>query len=137
MARASFGSEKIQRGHFLNRTHPDRLFVTDFTLHSICLILNKLNRKDALLLFMREVFVGGGVNLIHLEPEDTIHLEPEDTNQIFEAIEKFNLDFDDAYQYVAAEKRNLTIISFDTDFDRTEHKRKKPSEVKSEIKNKK
>jgi len=129
MARASFGSEKIQRGHFLNRTHPDRLFVTDFTLHSICLILNKLNRKDALLLFMREVFVGGGVNLIHLEPEDT--------NQIFEAIEKFNLDFDDAYQYVAAEKRNLTIISFDTDFDRTEHKRKKPSEVKSEIKNKK
>jgi len=129
MARASFGSEKIQRGHFLNRTHPDRLFVTDFTLHSICLILNKLNRKDALLLFMREVFVEGGVNLIHLEPEDT--------NQIFEAIEKFNLDFDDAYQYVAAEKRNLTIISFDTDFDRTEHKRKKPSEVKSEIKNKK
>jgi predicted nucleic acid-binding protein len=39
-------------------------------------------------------------------------------------LHRFNLDFDDAYQYVVAEKYNLTIISFDSDFDRTELKRK-------------
>ena len=42
---------------------------------------------------------------------------------------KFNLDFDDAYQYVAAEEYNLTLVSFDSDFDRTERGRKTPAEI--------
>jgi hypothetical protein len=33
---------------------------------------------------------------------------------------KFALDFDDAYQYVVAEKYDLQLVSFDADFDRTE-----------------
>jgi hypothetical protein len=37
--------------------------------------------------------------------------------------QRFNLDFDDAYQYTVAEKHGLEIISFDNDFDRTESKR--------------
>jgi hypothetical protein len=41
-----------------------------------------------------------------------------------------NLDFDDAYQYSAAEKYNLTIVSFDSDFDRTPRGRKTPAEIK-------
>jgi len=44
-------------------------------------------------------------------------------------IEHFNLDFDDAYQYAIAEKYDLTIVSFDRDFDRTERGRKTPGEV--------
>lgn len=32
---------------------------------------------------------------------------------------KYNLDFDDAYQYVAATSRKLELVGFDTDFDRT------------------
>ena len=43
--------------------------------------------------------------------------------------DKFNLDFDDAYQYAVAAKYELQLISFDTDFDRTERKRKEPIEV--------
>jgi hypothetical protein len=43
--------------------------------------------------------------------------------------QRFNLDFDDAYQYVAAEKYGLTIVSFDSDFDRTERKKETPAEV--------
>jgi predicted nucleic acid-binding protein len=39
------------------------------------------------------------------------------------------LDFDDAYQYVAADKHNLVIVSFDGDFDRTERGRKTPQAV--------
>ena len=42
---------------------------------------------------------------------------------------EFNLDFDDAYQYTAAEKHDLTIVSFDADFDRTKRGRKTPWEV--------
>jgi len=29
------------------------------------------------------------------------------------------LDFDDAYQYALAEKHDLIIVSFDSDFDKT------------------
>ncbi|MBM3179383.1 MAG: hypothetical protein FJZ86_03415 [Chloroflexi bacterium] len=46
---------------------------------------------------------------------------------------KFGLDLDDAYQYTAAEKYDLTIISFDSDFDNTKRKRKTPGEILSEL----
>jgi hypothetical protein len=42
---------------------------------------------------------------------------------------RYKLDFDDAYQYFAAEKYDLTIISFDVDFNRTARGKKTPSEV--------
>ncbi len=51
------------------------------------------------------------------------------TDVIVDASHKFNLDFDDAYQYAAAEKYNLIIVSFDGDFDRTERGRRTPPEV--------
>jgi len=41
----------------------------------------------------------------------------------------FGLDFDDAYQYTATEKYGLTIVSFDSDFDRTERGRRTPGEM--------
>jgi len=42
---------------------------------------------------------------------------------------QFNLDFDDAYQYALAECYGFAIVSFDTNFDRTERGRKTPSQV--------
>ena len=45
------------------------------------------------------------------------------------AMQRFNLDFDDAYQYAVAERYGLTIISFDSDFDRTERSRKTPEDL--------
>jgi len=40
--------------------------------------------------------------------------------------EKYNLDFDDSYQYLIAKTNNLTLISFDKDFDKTDLKRIEP-----------
>ncbi len=80
----------------------------------------RLNR-ETLLRFVQDVFVDGAVVIVHLEPQDSHH--------IVRVIEKFDLDFDDAYQYVAAEKNNLTIVSFDSDFDGTELGRKTPGMV--------
>ena len=42
---------------------------------------------------------------------------------------RFGLDFDDAYQCVAAEKYGCTLVSFDSDFDKTPHGRKTPRDV--------
>ena len=48
---------------------------------------------------------------------------------VVNATRRFSLDFDDAYQYAAAEKYNLTIVSFYSDFDRTDMGRKTPIEI--------
>lgn len=112
-------AEDIRR--FLDDTPSERLFITDFAFHSIGVVMSKLNRMEALLRFVQDAFMDGAVALVHLEPEDT--------QRIASVIKQFNLDFDDAYQYVAAEKHDLTIVSFDSDFERTERGRKTPAEV--------
>lgn len=58
-----------------------------------------------------------------------LRLSVQDMEEVATIARRFSLDFDDAYQYVAAEKYGLTIISFDTDFDRTEKGRKTPDNV--------
>jgi hypothetical protein len=112
-------SEEV--GAFLAHTPSERLFITDFAFHSIGVVLSRLNQVKALVSFVQDAFIDGAVGLIHLGPEDTEHLVC--------VIEQSKLDFDDAYQYVAAEKYNLTLVSFDSDFDKTEHGRKVPAEV--------
>ena len=72
--------------------------------------------------FVQDAFMDGAVALVHLKPEDT--------QRIASVIKQFNLDFDDAYQYVAAEKYHLTLVSFDSDFDRTGRGRKTPVEIR-------
>ena len=106
---------------FLDRIPSERLFITDFAFHSIGVILTRLHRAEALLRFVQDTFIDGAVTLIHLRPEDT--------QRMLDVIEQFKLDFDDAYQYVAAEKYNLTLVSFDGDFDCTERGKKTPAEI--------
>ncbi len=71
--------------------------------------------------FVRDVFTDGAVGLVRLEPQDT--------PDIVAALNLFNLDFDDAYQYVAAQRNNLVIVSFDNDFNRTPEGRRTPAEI--------
>jgi len=111
--------------HFLANTPSENLSMTDFAFHSIAVILIKLKKAEELLKFVNDAFVEGSVSLVHLAPGDI--------QDIISAVEKFNLDFDDAYQYVAAEKYNLTLVSFDSDFDRTDIGRKTPSEILKQL----
>lgn len=71
--------------------------------------------------FVQDLFVEGSVELVHLGPEDT--------DRIIEVYEQFGLDYDDAYQYVSAEKLNLELVSFDTDFNKTPKSKKSPGEI--------
>jgi predicted nucleic acid-binding protein len=112
-------SEEV--GSFLAQIPSDLLFMTDFTFHSIGVVLSRLKRADVLLQFVRDAFIEGDVSIVHLNPEDIA--------AVVETMQKFGLDFDDAYQYVAAERHNLTVVSFDSDFDRTERGRKTPADL--------
>ena len=53
----------------------------------------------------------------------------EDMTLVIQAAQQYHLDFDDAYQYVAAAKNNLNLVDFDSDFDRTDQGRKTPAEI--------
>lgn len=112
-------SEEAKR--FLKIIPSQKLFITDFSLHSIAIILVRLKEAKVLEKFIQDLFINGDVFLIGLPPEDIY--------DVISVIQKFNLDFDDAYQYIAAEKYGLTIVSFDSDFDKTHRGRKTPKEL--------
>jgi predicted nucleic acid-binding protein len=108
-------------GQFLKQVSARDLSVTDFSFHSICVVLIRLGRTDVLLDFVQDVFVESALNLVSIRPEQT--------HAVVDEIKKYRLDFDDAYQYVAAEENGLTLISFDADFDRTGKGKKTPAEI--------
>jgi len=94
---------------FLAKVSSEKINMTDFSFHSISITLLRLKKGADLLKFIQDTFIDGSVGLIHLCPEDT--------EWIIRVQEQFDLDYDDAYQYVAAEKLNLELVSFDTDFN--------------------
>jgi predicted nucleic acid-binding protein len=108
-------------GQFLAKIDSDHLFITDFSFHSICLILTRLKRPQSAIDFVHDLFVKGRVGLLTVRPEEM--------ESLIGLMEKFNLDFDDAYQYLVAERQDLELVSFDSDFLRTARGRKTPFEV--------
>ena len=98
-------------------------FISDYSLHSIGLILFHRNQHGAFGEFIQDMIINAGVQPIALSAEEL--------ENVISAALRFNLDFDDAYQYAVAQRYRLTIISFDADFDRTERGRRTPQEVLS------
>jgi predicted nucleic acid-binding protein len=47
-------------------------------------------------------------------------------------MKEYGLDFDDAYQYVAARNNDLILVSFDKDFDSTDMRRRTPAMILAE-----
>jgi uncharacterized protein len=105
---------------FFQNVETNSIAISEFSLYSIGIILCRLNKEEVFEDFLDDI-ANSFISKIKLEIEDIKYL--------LQIKRKYNLDFDDAYQYVVAERYNLTIISFDSDFDRTDLKRKTPREV--------
>ena len=112
-------SEEV--GRFLDGAGPGELFISDFTLHSIAVVLSRLNRVRVLLEFVEDLFGGEALGVVRLLPRDL--------PGVIDHMEEFGPDFDDAYQYCAASKYHLGLLSFDSDFDRTPRGRKTPGDI--------
>lgn len=104
----------------LSKVNDYQFFISDYALHSIGLILFRRGQHDRFGELVGDI-VNAGLFIVALRSEDMA--------AVIEAARKFRLDFDDAYQYVACEKYNLTLVSLDGDFDRTERGRKQPAEI--------
>jgi len=106
----------------LLRTVPkERLYISEFSLYSVGIILFRRKLFDVFVRFVEDLIITGGIKLLRLSVEDT--------KKLAEVSQRFGLDFDDAYQYAVAERYGLTVVSFDSDFDRTEKGRKTPKDV--------
>jgi uncharacterized protein len=96
---------------FLEVVPADCIMISDFTLHSIGVILFKLKKFSLFNEIINDLFVQGGIQVLSLNPFDQLDLA--------ELNKKFKLDFDDAYQLSRAEKYTLNLVSFDKDFKKT------------------
>ena len=105
----------------LSEIEGHEFFISDYSLHSIGLLLFRRGKHEVFRQFLRDMILGVGVAVIALSAQEM--------ESLIEAAQKFNLDFDDAYQYAVAERYGLTIVSFDSDFDRTERGRKTPKDL--------
>ena len=99
----------------------ERLHISEFSLYSVGIVLFRRKLFDVFIRFVEDLIITGGVRLLRLSADDAPRL--------VEVARQFNLDFDDAYQYVVAERYGLTIVSFDADFDRTGRGRKVPKDL--------
>lgn len=72
----------------LDAVPSDRLLITNFSLHSIGVILLRLELPDALLSFTEDLFAGGSAPLLALEPADMA--------RVGAVASEYRLNFDDA-----------------------------------------
>lgn len=106
---------------FLQTVDAGQLSMTEFALNSIGLITTRLRKEDVFESFISDILEDSAVRRICLSAVDL--------RRVLFIMQKFHLDFDDAYQYVATERNNLLLVSFDTDFDKTDIRRKTPADL--------
>ena len=92
---------------FLNN-NIGKLNITDFSLHSIGVILFRYDRKDIFQKFVKDI-----------TPKVKLLTLPIELYKEFIKDSKLlHLDFDDAYQYTTAKHYGLKVATMDKDFER-------------------
>ena len=94
---------------FLDTVPLDQIFISDFALHSIGVIMSRLKKLDILNDFVHDLFFNGLIEQLSLDPNDFV--------EIILNIEKYKLDFDDAYQLTISLKYDMTVVTFENDFN--------------------
>lgn len=112
-------ADEVER--FLRAVAPGDALLSELALYSIGIILLRRKAPEAFVRFWADLLDTGAVHIIRLSLADM--------PAVVDAAGRFGLDFDDAYQYVAAKKYDYVLLSFDTDFDRTDLQRKTPGDI--------
>jgi len=95
--------------NFLNN-HIDLLNISEFSLHSIGVILYRQNEEKIFQDFLKDILPK--INLINL---------PKAAYPELSAIkQKFKLDFDDSYQYLVCKYYSFELITLDSDFKKVD-----------------
>ena len=106
---------------FLRLTPQESLKISDFSLYSMGIVLFGRKMHGLFSKVVNDLLINGGIGILRLGAEDM--------DRISRISRKFNLDYDDAYQYAVAEKHNLIIVSLDRHFDMTDRGRRTPDDI--------
>jgi hypothetical protein len=106
---------------FFNRADFSSLFMSDFSLFSIGILYFKEKNPAPFIKLVNEDICRSGLRVASLDLSDY--------QNIVAYANEYQLDFDDAYQYAVAERYDLTIVSFDHDFDKTKKGRVFPMDL--------
>jgi len=86
--------------------------ITEFSVCAVGLRFTHAGGDDLFLQSMSDVLIETGITRIELDSEAL--------RDAAAARRCFGFDFDDAHQYAAATRHNLTMVSLNADFDRTD-----------------
>lgn len=106
---------------FLDTISLDDLFVSDFAIHSIGVILSRYKKLNIFEKFLNDLFVNGQIEQLSLNSGDLMN--------VISNIQEFDLDFDDAYQLSVSQKYDLVIVTFDKDFNAKGIRKNTPEEI--------
>lgn len=114
-------TDAAEASAFIDSIPLHELALTDFAWHSIGITCGLRGRMDLFLRFSHETVSESPVVLLTLDAADM--------PAVVSATQRYRLDFDDAYQYVTAEKHGLEIVSLDRDFAGTPRGYKRRGDV--------
>jgi len=97
----------------------DQLSISRFSLHAVAFYMTPRNRDGFRRLLMDLSLAGVSI----------VDLALDELHRVVDAMDGYALDFDDAFNVVVAEKLGLTIVSLDTDYDRTPRGRLSPTQA--------
>ena len=95
--------EKVDTGEL-------RAFVTDFTIHSLAVVLERAGKASALPQIFASLSAFQGLSLLQASLMEE--------SEIAFLARQIGLDFDDAYQAYFAQRMQAKIVSYDRHFDR-------------------
>jgi predicted nucleic acid-binding protein len=87
-------------------TNAEHLYISDFSLHSIGVILFRNNKELVFKKFVKDV----------IQKVQILSLSEEAYEELSDKKKRFGLDFDDAYQFMIAKEYALAIVTQDKDF---------------------
>jgi predicted nucleic acid-binding protein len=103
--------EKSQKCKEVLNKYREKICISDFSLHSIGVILFRYNKEDIFIIFLKDII--DKIQIVTLS-RDLYTVLPY-------VKEEYNLDFDDAYQFKIAEENDFEIITMDRDFDKVKN----------------
>lgn len=102
-----------------NSQMKEKVFITQFALHAIEAMISRKSEN-----FLREFLL-----LIHQDKINTFKTDIADDLMILSVMKLLGLDFDDATQYVCANKLGTCLVTFDKDFEGKGIEVKTPAQI--------
>jgi len=99
---------------FMRRVEGRLLAVSEFSIYSVCVILNRMKKQEACADFLTDTIADTGLLRVRLDIPDMLNA--------LDVGKRYRLDFDDAYQYVAAESASTPTLTRPTAGERRRRK---------------